>query len=772
MTEILYITDAGVQAANNAGSAGILIDVASFKLGSSNQAHADTDTNIHGTTIYQGTIHFVETLSNSSTRFTFDVPDYVGTEQGTPIHEVGVFLTTGQLFGRAVLPSPYLKKLGEKVRINAILNTNRCDLSNINVTVGDFSSVPSCPYVRRLPDPDMSDFNLLTVLDLRHNADTTVSPGVAMRYGPAGKQWAFMGYERSATFNPDSTNLNTSQFQKSGLASAAGIQDQDIVIVQIIAGPGSPEVRKFRYSNSTARFNELDGSPFSSLTTSSTLALWTDLEGSTGSTGQILPPLTNIPDDWVLTKISNTPVWAPQRNKACSLNSLYSEPSTLRISNIVISGDDRTSVFSLGGLTPESANYVYASVGGISQHRTAFDLVPYNIEFSEPIPSGASLDLQIFTKEASLGKTCILHVSSFTGNGLNLRYVLPKPIESAEYVWPFIAGFKQAITAFSVDLNTNELVFTEVPGPGIAIEVVQFVRADEEGYSTKIFSTKTLTQVPTYFLELPVAPQNKEQVLISMNGIHVHNNLFSLSGNIISLAGPIAKDRDVETIVFHNERAIGSPQTNLNGVVTDAVLTSKTLSLFRHGSIPIKLPIPGISLEAGPGIRVSGTHPNYKVESTVAEFVQASPMFKFSTLHVLENAEEIVYTHRIDLNSDLIVQVIADFSAILGPGFASTDGLEQMEYVIGFRTTSAKEPDYGRKIKGTGTAGFSALLTSGVNNRAYSNASLTQTFDIVLNNIPAKFLDIVAKMRVKNAAVNIYGSDLRIDLNVLCLPQM
>lgn len=767
----LYITDAGVAAANNASSAGVLVDLVYFKIGTSNQIHSDTDLDIHGTIIYQGPINFIETQSNAVTRFVFDVPEHVGTTLGTEIHEVAVYLSNGVMFGRSALASPYLKKQGEGLRINAVLSTNRCDLSVINVTLGEYSAVPAVPYVRRLPDPSSAEQNVVAVHDLRHNADTTVSPGLAMRYG-SGNQWAFSGYERVQVFNPDASGLTLSVFKKSGLATQVGLSDQELVIVQIIGGPGAPQVRKFRYIQSSDQFNENDGEAFLSITTASTLVLWKQVEGTTSISNAAYPPVLNIPQDWVLTRGSVNPIWAPQRTKVCSLNTLFTGPSALRLSTIAVAGDDRTSSFSLGGLVPENPNYIYCAISGITQHRTAFDLVPYSIEMSEAVPAGSTLDLCIFTKEAHDGKRVDLQVVQFVGDGTNLRFALPVVPEASEYVWVFVAGFKQAVTAFTIDTNTNELVFTEAPGPGIAIEIVVFLRSDQEGYSTKILSTKLLTKEPTYFLELPVAPQNKQQVMISMNGIHIHNNQFSVSGNIIALTGPISKNRDVEVLIFHNERAVGTPQTDLAGVVTDAILTSKTLSLLRHNDWPIKLPVPGINLEAGTGIRVSGTHPDYKIENTIAEFIAGAPPFKYSTLHLLEDAEEIVFTHRIDLTNNLMLTITADFSAILGPGFSSPEGQEIMEYAIGFRTTSAREPDYGRRIKGTGQAGFCSLAASGVNNYARSNASLTQTFDILVSNIPAKFIDIVAKMRVKNAQVNIYGSELSINFNLFAISVM
>lgn len=119
----------------------------------------------------------------------------------------------------------------------------------------------------------------------------------------------------------------------------------------------------------------------------------------------------------------------------------------------------------------------------------------------------------------------------------------------------------------------------------------------------------------------------------------------------------------------------------------------------------------------------------------------------------------------------MVIQVLVDFAAILGPGFVSPDGLEIMQYVIGFRTTSAREPEYGRDIKGTGEAGFSSLPGSS-NERAFSNASLSQVFEVNKENIPAGYIDVVVRMRVRNANISKYGSKLTLNFNIVGTPKI
>ncbi len=772
MSETLHVTDAGISASNNA-SVGMLVDVTMFKVGTSNQAHNDSDVDIKGNLIYQGFISFIEVLSGSSVRFVLDIPETVGMEEGTPLFEVSVHMPSGVMYARAPLSIPFIKRLGEGLRINAILTTNACDVSTINVTLGALSSVPSTPYVRRLPDPSTSDFNSVAVLDLRHNADGTKSPDAAIRYGTGGHLWAFSGYERISAFNPSASNLTTSQFHVANLAATANIQHMEVVIVQIISGVGAFAVRKFSYNSNSDMFVEFDGEPFANIATSSVLALWKSTSSPTANLTQLFPDRDGIPDDWMLSRgAGSLPVWRPQTSKSCTLNTLYEQPSTISITALTLTGNDRDKKFSLGGLTLENPNYISIAVGAITQHRAAFDINLDKLEFSEPIPASTPIDLRIFTKEASVGKRIEIKTNRYISDGSNLRYALSDTIESGEYAFVYISGLRQALSSYTYDVATNEIVMTEAVSPGIKLEIRTFKRVEDPGYSTQIFTMGLTTQDSTYSLELPVAPQTKDYVFIDINGINVHNDMFTVNNNIVSLNGPINAGREVEIMIFTNNLALGSHQTDLRGLVNDALLTSSALILLRHGDYPIRLPIPAIQLEGSSGIRVIKNHPYYRIESTLKEFIESSPPRKFSTLHTIKDSEEIVYTHRIDVKSNMIVTVSADFAVELGPGFRTNDGLELMEYVVGFRTNQAKEPDYGRRIKGTGQAGFTAMLPEGVNNKAYSNSSITQSFSINSENIPAGYIDIVAKMRASNASVTTYGSFLQINFNVVIIPHL
>ena len=770
----LNITDAGVQASNNASAGGVFVSVATYKAGDSNQAHNNSDTDIAGATIHAGNVSFVEVKSANSAVFTFDIPAYVGTVDGVEINELAVFLPGNIMYARAVLASPFVKVLGKRARFRAILTTVACDLTTINVTVGDYSNVPAAAFVRNLPDPASSEHNVVTVLDLNINPDGTTSPGIAMRYGAGGSAWGFMGYDRIIATTMTTTTPTT--FTKTGLATQLGAVNDEVFIVQAISGVGSPDVRKMKYSSGSDVFLEYDGTPWTAESTSTVYAFWKAVDNGSIVPGSndTYPDTVNVPPDWVLTRgPSGIPVWAPPVECNGSLNTLYEEPSTLNFTTITLLGNDRDRRFSLGGLKPKNINYLYTALGSVTQHRGAFSLLPAELEFAEIIPSTVQIDLCVMTKTVSDGMKLEIFIDQFTGDGTTLRFPLSNPIESAEYAWIFIAGGKQSMTAYTLDTNTDEIVFTEPPNQGVAIEVYGFQKVPEAKYSTRVSTTTIITEDNTVLLELPFSPQNKNQVLISNSGVHVHSNLYSLSNNIIALSAVIPKGREVEIMVFDNVRADGSVQTNLKGVVTDAVVTSKSLELHRHDSLPIKLPIPGVAIEAGDGIRVTGVHPNYKITNTVAEKAANAAPQSYNRQQILEDSEEIVVTQRVNITSDMILMVNADFMAELGPGFVTERGLEYLEYSIGYRVAGqSTEPPYGRNIKGTGRAGFNTLIAEVTNNqKAYGNASATQTFALLKRNITTGYVDIVAKMRVREANVSFYNSLLIVDMNILTIPK-
>lgn len=765
--DVLILADVGLQAINNASAGGQLVDATHFKIGSSAQSPQKTDmVDILGATLFEGNIHHVEVLSKNATRFVFEVPAYQIVAD-TEVKEMAVYLGSHILLGRAVFLEPMILIKGETCRFNVLLVTSRCDLTTINVSFGDYSSIPMTPFLWQLQSPGLSSFNALTVLDGQQNPDGSTSPVMAMRYGGGDFQWAFSDHTRLYFGKPASATATTLTI------AGLDLEENELVICHVVAGNGLGKTRRFRFA--TDKLTEVDGKPITGLDAQSTVAIWRRISGlgGTGSACSYPPSTDGVPSDWVLQRgLGDCPQWGPQKSGSGATASLFRAPSKLVMSTLNYTGTGTDARWPIGAVELENINYIQPALGGVQQHKSAFDLSGNELEFVEAIDANIPIELRTFTRVPSNGCRTIIKIDYAIGDGVTQTFKLSQPIENANYVKAYVRGTRQMLTTYTYDAQTRSITFVSPVPTGIDVELRSFRMEELEGYSTTISSTVHTTNDDTYYIELPFAPQSVEYIEASQSGAHIHGNLYSLVDNKIVFAGPIRKNIEVEINIYNNEISHGSPNTNLAGVVVDAVLTGRSLKLLRHGAKPISLPIPGVSLNAGPGINITGQHPFYTIESTISERLEdAGANFKYTDYRTEKDTSEIMFTHRVNLTSDVTIAVHADFAANLGPGFQTIEGLEVLEYVVGFRTSKSKEPEYGRQIAGTNVAGFSSLAGDKVE-RAFSNASMTQVYDVIVANHAAGYIDIVVKARVQNANVSLYGALLTLNVNIIGTPKI
>lgn len=761
----LHITELGLQAANNASAGGVFINLTNWQVGNGTAPTDDNDDKLSGQIISQGQISFIEVLDEHASRFVLDIPDYAVTEK-TTITECAVFVDSGVMFGRCLFDNPLELLPGEGMRLNCVLSTNRCNLTVINVTIGDYSSVPVTPFVWSLPSPVASEHNLVGVLNGLVNSDGSSTPITAIRYGSGNFEWSFSGYTRvyRGTVTPTAVGFD---------APLVGFQDNEVLIAHVAAGAGLANSRRLRYDAIESEFVELDGKPLG-ITSASVVSIWKRLDGNNILVSPCsYPPQTkDIPEDYVLTRgLGNCPVWAPPKQTANIISTLYVSPGKLKINRVAFTGNDREYRYILPNGVFTDVNHVYTAVGAVTQHRSAFDVQGSELEFSENIPSGALIDLRAFSKVAGNGSYVDVVAHNEKGDGNRTRFPLSIRPETVDDTFVFVRGGLQSYSAYSYDEITNEIVTNEPVDPGLDVEILVLKHTARDGYSTRILTHTFITYGDTLFFDLPVYPQTKEQVWISVSGTHIHTDLYNIVDNKVVLQGAIPGGLEVECFIFENVKAEGTRNTNLRGMVTDATLTHKSLRLHRHDAPDVMLRIPTVSLESGPGIRVSGRHPNYTIESLISEQLTPDTVFKLNYLEKKNGSEEIITTRRVQITSDMLLQVTCDFSAQLGPGFLSSEGEEIIEYVIGFRTTQATEPEYGRQIRGTGKNGFS-LIKEGVSQYAYSCASLTQSYTLNKANIPAGYIDVVCKMRVRNSNISRYESLLFLNVNIMGFPKI
>lgn len=769
MTDKLVLLDAGEQALNNASAGGILIKPVSFKMGDSALYATSTQhTDIVGKYICGGQIHHVETLSARVARFVLTI-DTRGLTEPTEVKETVVFFEGNVAFGRAVFAEPYILNPNEPTRLSVVLATSRADLTTINVSVGEWESVPSTAFVYQLPNPANTDFSQISLLNGKRNPDGTSSPVIAMRYGAGSFQWGFTDHLRVFNGVPSSATATTFKITSS-LAWAADEQ----VLVHVVAGSGEGQTRRFRWNAGAQEFRDPDSKPLANLA-QSTIAIWKMVttgttSGSGGGSGNlVIPDTQEIPQDWVLTPGSDgTLVWQPPKAATRIISTLYTGPSRLDVAALNFMGGGDVARYSTGDLVAENANYIYPAVGLTTQHRSAFQLAASELEFAENIPTNVPIDLRIFTKSPSTGTRAIWTTLEFVGDGATIEYDIGQTVDTTAHIFCFVASTLQPITTYSFDQTTNKLRMISPVEAGLDIEFRVLSYVQETGYSTRIVTKTFVTQGDTFFLELPTKPQSIEQCFVSQSGAHIHQfNYTLIDGNLVFSAS-LEPDVEVEVMIFENIQSQGSEATGLNGIVIDGYVSHKNLVLLRHGAPNVELPIPAPKIAVGDGLNIDSSSGTAMISLDADAFPSLRSFRKWSSEKNFDTSDAVIALPiTMVANQASMYLVTADFSCKLGPGYQSAEGTENIEFVIGIRSAVSKEPDFGRQIRGTGQAGVISNTKGGM---AYANASMTQVFHLDPANSPTEAIDVVAKMRVNNANTALFEVQLTVNLNIIEIP--
>lgn len=753
--DILHLSDVGLQALTNASAGGVLVDATSFKFGNSNQYPNKTDaTDILGASLLTGTIHHVDVHSSNTAVFVLELQGHTIAEE-TVVHEVGVFLSSGVLLGRAVFETPYTLAANESVRFNVYLVTSRTDLTTINVTVGDYSGVPTTPNFEQLANPSESSTNVVSVLNGRVNDDGSITPVLCTRYGGGPYQWAFTDHTRVFQGEPSNMDATTVSFDSLDLEEGVN------AIVHVVDGAGAGSTRRGVVVSS----GDVELSSPVLIDGNTTVALWV-LNAGISVVKRGYPDVDGIPNSWILTRgVNDEPVWAPPKTNMSMLNTLFDAPSTLEITSIVESGTGTTGRFPMGNVQIDNPNYVQPTVGHVCQHKSAFDVTSNELEFVEFIDPDLTVELRMFSRVASNGSRLNVDVQHVVGEGEVLEVELNQAVKDVNYIKVYVSGVRQLVSSYTYDAESNVLKTISPITSGRPVEIRTFKNITADGYSTKIYSHVETPLEPTAFIQLPVSPQSAHFVEVVQSGVHIHADNYSLSDNILLFNGQFRKGVELEVTIYDSREALGSERTNLKGVVTDAVMSSKSLRLIRHSAPDLRLPFPDIDVRGGEGIKVTGSYPNFVINSTIESTIADSTAnFVINEERSSEDTSELIFMRDIKISRDMLLEVRADFSATLGPGFVTPDGNEVVDFVVGYRTPNSKEPDYGRRIQGSGTAGFAFLGNEDSGGSAHANASSSRNYTILAKNHSSKILSIVCKMRIKNANVGKYPSYLHVNV--------
>lgn len=767
MADKLQLLDAGETAINNASAGGLLVNPASFRMGDSDlYPNSSQHTNIVGNFVTGGEIHHVEVLSARTARFVLSI-DTRSLTVPTTVKEVVIFFEGNIAFARCVFAKPYVLLPDEPVRLSVVLGTSRADLTVISVVVGEHDSIPATPFLYRLPPPADSEFNAVTVLNgMRHN-DGTNGPVLAMRYGAGSFQWGFTGHNR--VFNGVPTSATSTSFK---IPDQSWVSNEQ-VIVHVVSGSGEGKSRRYRFNTAAGEFRDVDNQPIANLQ-ACTIAVWRMLGGiSTGgqNPGTALPPTENIPNDWVLTPgPDGTGTWQPPKAASKIIATLYTKPTRLEINALTFMGTGDVARYSTGELIAENANYIYPALGMATQHRTAFELNGSELEFAEVLPSTIPIDLRVFTRSPSTGTRVLFKTVNHVGDGETVEFDVGFSVDTAAHIFAFISSMLQPVPTYTFDAITKKIRFIAPPEAGLPIELRCLTYVNDTGYSTRIVTRLYNVEGDTFFLKLPTTPQSIEQVFVSQSGAHVHEQNYSLIEDGLVFTQSLEPGVEVEVMIFENIQAQGSEATGLNGIVIDGYVTNKNITLLRHNAPPVTLPVPAPAISVGKGLQIDASSGQALISIDSASFPNAPVFEKWSIDQIEKNQSTIIITQKIDLTKACILMVTCDFAAKLGPGYVSTEGTENMEYVVGIRSSQSKEPDFGRAIRGTGTAGLFVGAQS-KSTVAYANASMTQMFELDPSNHNTGYVELVAKMRINNANTSQFTSLLTINFNAIEIPK-
>jgi hypothetical protein len=809
--DILHLTEAGQQAIANADVGGLLVNPRTFRIGEFTSDDPDQffidngiPSSLQGNVIYTGTISYVQVLDRNTVRFTLDIPQNIPADlnlnddqvPSVGIGELLVQLEDGTSLGYCLYSKPFSKRANESVRIEVLLHVSSGDSHTVNVTLSEFGSIPNVMSVADLPSPVSALANAVGVNDLSINNDGSTSPGIAHKFGPGGAHWGYGGHTR--IYNGDllgGTVDNAAIFRLDQAINDGNLLESTTVIVQVLQGDGAGETRKFT--------TETDGSglqfratntAFTNLSENSVISIWKPIESGTGSSCPWPPGGEDVPSHWVLQRGIECPQWVDPLRSQGQGTTLYHPPGSLKVTAHILAPEDvagnRTFIMYQKDLSiaqsekaqihryshTKNNNYAYISLSGATQHREAFEITENVIEFAEELPDEVQIDARLFRLDPSAGALLNVRYSETPADGTRTIFDIPieadETITSPEQCFVFVDPFLQAINAYTIDIENKQIVFVTAPPTGVIVETNAFVTTQVNGYATHIHTQNYLTRDLTRVLQLPFTPQDKGLVFISEQGLHVNRSLYNIVDDRVIFRRDIDPDREVEVMIFRNILSEGSPDQSIRGVITDAVTTSKSIELIRHNAERIRIPVPKFEVQGGSGITVRGSYPNFVIESDLAQTIALDNPVNFNNQFSEEDAEEIIYTTRVEFKGDVIVRATADFSCKLGPGFGSDDGLESMQFVLGYKTHSQNEPEYARNIKGTGEAGFSVVAQDKSDTYAYGSSSVTQSWTIKASNNPSGFIDIVAKMRVRNARVSDYSSLLKTNLDVQVTPSL
>jgi hypothetical protein len=512
----LLITDSGLQGIRRAEEGGFKLDVTEFAVSEEpNVSLTIGDTALQGAEVFRGGIESIEAVGLSTVRITLTIPGGRPATGSWMLTEVGIYLDSGELFAHGVLPSAMQKTNEFGIKFYVYLTAGRLG-EVINITVSDTTSIPSTPHVRSLLHPNDSRQNVVAVLDEVTGGDDVSSAGLAIKYGTGSLSWGFTGYKRQVADFPTSIFSQGSFVYEVETKGGFWLNDEEIVIVQVLQGPGQGESRKMRFTKEANVFTVLDKN-FTSLSNASKVAIWRD------TAVQLPARYSNDPEYLVLGIGKNTFL---SNVVNLTAGTLYPYRSSQAVTgNTVNTGSDIPQ--SAYNDTTKFLVFVDGVMLATNQYTAAGGVV------TTSIAAVHSIDVVAFEFIQDAGSSIYFYEAVYQGDGLEPAFQLPILPDSSKNVLVFDGGKLVPTTEYVI--NGSQVIFNSY-APTAQVVLVPFASYEELGVRSSLVRDKFTALGTEVEFSCSSTFGLRKDTLMLVNGEYVVKDNYTVNANRVILA--------------------------------------------------------------------------------------------------------------------------------------------------------------------------------------------------------------------------------------------
>ena len=515
---MIITTDLGLNAIANANAGGFLVSFSKFAVTSDATAVPSLNSTVLvGDIQYEGAISNIEVLSGSSVKLTLEVPRGIPHAGSFDINEIGVFLSTGELFAHGIFPTTYTKSSQYGLVTYVIVSAVR--LGEVaNISVPKTASLASVSAVRSLQNPATSDQNAVVVSDALTYDDTSTGGGMAIKFGSGGLSWGYLGYNR-VFHDFGATVIDTTTFRlDAGLLGGFWLNDGEVVIIQVYSGAGMGESRRVMYHKANNEFTVLE-KPFSALDANSTLSIWRD------TSHQLPARLPTMSENLMLGVGRNT-----FAHSIISSNAMALVPSR---ADSIATGTQVFAAPAVNAATNASQVNYMVWVDGTQLQQAQFTVSSTSCDILIPVSEGAHVSVVALEMVSSTGGLAVINEAQYDvpQSGITDTFNLPVVLDVATQALVFVNKSLIPLAAYSV-VGAN-IVFAALPTAGDVIDVVIISNFNELGATSYVVQAQDVATATYAFMTLNALEIVKKNTIVMFDGKLVDKALYYTSPNTI-----------------------------------------------------------------------------------------------------------------------------------------------------------------------------------------------------------------------------------------------